>query len=79
MHSIYSESTKLFSTLCSIGILVALNWLGYYFWNIARSALVELEQEVGRAHAFEFLLCNSGMYPQGRPVRPRSHLNFQIP
>ena len=21
----------------------------------------------------------SGMYPQGRPVRPRSHLNFQIP
>ena len=20
-----------------------------------------------------------GMYPQGRPVRPRSHLNFQIP
>ena len=21
----------------------------------------------------------AGMYPQGRPVRPRSHLNFQIP
>ena len=23
--------------------------------------------------------CYTGMYPQGRPVRPRSHLNFQIP
>ena len=22
---------------------------------------------------------DTGMYPQGRPVRPRSHLNFQIP
>ena len=22
---------------------------------------------------------SAGMYPQGRPVRPRSHLNFQIP
>ena len=21
----------------------------------------------------------AGMYPQGRPVRPRSHLNFEIP
>ena len=27
-----------------IGILVALNWLGYHFWNIVRSAIVELEQ-----------------------------------
>ena len=24
-------------------------------------------------------IINSGMYPQGRPVRPRLHLNFQIP
>ena len=24
-------------------------------------------------------LLESGMYPQGRAVRPRSHLNFQMP
>ena len=36
-----------------IGILVASNWLGYYFWDIVRCAKVELEQEDGRARAFE--------------------------
>ena len=44
-----------------IGILVALNWLGYYFWNIVRSAIVELEQEDGLWYAFEFQLCNFAM------------------
>ena len=27
----------------------------------------------------DLTLTTAGMYPQGRPVRPRSHLNFQIP
>ena len=33
--------------------------------------------QIGRLR--HFIILNSGMYPQGRPVRPRSHLNFQIP
>ena len=33
--------------------------------------------QIGRLR--HFIILNSGMYPQGRPVRPRSHLHFEIP
>ena len=43
--SSYDTSALIVGGSLSIGFLVALNWLGYYFWNIVRSALIELEQE----------------------------------
>ena len=57
-----------------IGILVALNWLGYYFWDIVRSAKVELEQEDGRARAFEL-----GNQNSQQMLYPAQQIIVQVP
>ena len=56
--SSYDTSALIVGGSLFIGFLVALNWLGYYFWNIVRSALIEIEQEDGLWYALEFQLCN---------------------
>jgi len=57
-----------------IGILVAFNWLGYYFWDIVRSAKVELEQEDGRTRAFEL-----GNQNSQQMLYPTQQIIVQVP
>jgi len=57
-----------------IAILVALNWLGYYFWDIVRSAKVELEQEDGRTRAFEL-----GNQNSQQMLYPTQQIIVQVP
>lgn len=57
-----------------IGFLVALNWIGYYFWDIVRSAKVELEQEDGRARAFEL-----GNQNSQQMLYPTQQIIVQVP
>ena len=57
-----------------IGILVALNWIGYYFWDIVRSAKVELEQEDGRTRAFEL-----GNQNSQQMLYPTQQIIVQVP
>ena len=52
LDEFYSK-TKLMEAFYNIGLLVAVNLLSYYFWNIVRSAKNELLQENGRACALE--------------------------
>jgi len=57
-----------------IGILVALNWLGYYFWDIVRSAQGDLEQEDGRTRAFEL-----GNQNSQQMLYPAQQIIVQVP
>ena len=72
--SSYDTSALIVGGSLSIGFLVALNWLGYYFWDIVRSAQGDLEQEDGRARAFEL-----GNQNSQQMLYPAQQIIVQVP